>query len=110
MHPLNYAWEKFQIATFCLAGEDRMQSRIYAAYSAFHPVQLKDFENYPELHDKYREIMDRLTVVRTDREKGYVPATLESMADDEAREVATLIIELMFGIARARLEAAGNSN
>ena len=110
MDHLGYAWEKFQSAIFALAGDGRTQSRILSASRSFHVLQLKDFANYPELHDQYREITDRLTVVRTDPDKGYVPSTLESMSDDEAGEVATLIIEMAFGIARARLEAAKNSN
>jgi hypothetical protein len=110
MDRLGYAWEKFSTAIFSLAGEDRMRSRILSASKSFYVLQLSDFADYPELQEQYREIMDRLTAVRTDPATGHIPSTLESMSDDEAREIATLIIEMTFAIARQRLEIAKNSN
>jgi hypothetical protein len=109
MDALNYAWEKCSTAIVSLAGEGRMQSRILGASKSFYVLQLKDFADYPKLQQQYREIMNRLTAVR-DPVRGHIPSTLESMPDDEASKVATLIVELAFGIARARLEAAKNSN
>jgi hypothetical protein len=50
--------------------------------------------------------MNRLTSVEGLPGEGRVPATTKSMGDDEAEQVARLIIDFCFSIARARLEKA----
>jgi hypothetical protein len=107
--PLSYPWEKFSTAIYSLAGEGPLQKRIYAAYGSFHTLRPDNFTDHPDLRDQYEEIMGRLTAIKNP-EKGHVPATLEQMSDDEARKVATLIIEMAFAITSARLWAAKNSN
>ena len=102
--PLSYPWEKFSMALFSLAREGPLQSRLHGAYMSFHPLRAQDF-NDPGLRDRYQEIMRRLTAVKNS-EKGHVPATLEKMSDEEAGEVANLILDITFAIASARLEAA----
>jgi hypothetical protein len=58
----------------------------------------------------YREIMDRLTAqVEGYPGEGKVPSTLRQMNDDEANQVASLIIDFCFSVASARLDQARNS-
>ncbi|SRR6266436_10447331 len=96
MGDLRYANEKFHTAAYALARNGSLKKRLHSAYMSFHPIQAKDFAD-PELRALYEEIMRRLTVVE-DADKGYVPATLEKMTDEEADAVSSLIMELAFGI------------
>jgi len=110
MADLNYVWEKFSTAIYSLAGNGPMLERLRSAYLSFHPVQIADFNDDLELQADYREIMDRLTA----RAEGYpgegkVPSTLRQMSDDEANELANLIISFCFSVARARLDRARGS-
>lgn len=110
MADLSYVWEKFTTAVYSLAGSGPMQERLRSAYLSFHPVQVSDFDDDPELQADYREIMERLTA----RAEGYagegkVPSTLRQMSDEEADELANLIISFCFSVARARLDKARSS-
>jgi hypothetical protein len=108
MDPLAYPWEKFSNAVYALASEGPLQERILAAYMSFHVLTAKDFTD-PDLREQFEEIERRLTVVKDDPQKGFVPATLDRMSDAEAREVASLIVEMTFSIASERRLAAENS-
>lgn len=110
MADLNYVWEKFSTAVYSLAGNGPLQDRLRSAYLSFHPIRIADFDDDPEMQADYREIMDRLTA----RPEGYpgegkVPSTLRQMSDDEADELASLIIDFCFSVARARIEEARSS-
>jgi hypothetical protein len=110
MDPLSYPWQKFSSAIYSLAGEGSLQSRIGGAYATFHVLQVEHFKDHPDLWDQYQQIIDRLTVIKNPDE-GYAAATLEQMPDDEACEVITMILDLAFMIAEARLKKAHqNSN
>jgi hypothetical protein len=110
MADLNYVWEKFTIAIYALASHGRMQERLKSAYLSFHPIQVSDFDDDPELQANYREIMDRLTA----RAEGFpgegkMPSSLRQMNDEEADRLAELIINFCFSVARARIEEARKS-
>jgi len=100
MGELSYPYEKFYNAVSVLARSTRsIQDRIHSAYMSFHPISASDFKD-PEMASTYQEIMNRLTKVK-DAEKGYVPATLGQMDDDEASLIADKIVDLFAAIARA---------
>ncbi|SDG45597.1 hypothetical protein SAMN05216338_1001370 [Bradyrhizobium sp. Rc2d] len=110
MADLNYVWEKFSTAIYSLAGNGPMRERLRSAYLSFHPVRIADFDDDPEMQADYREIMDRLTAWSEGYPgEGKVPSTLRQMNDEEADEVADLIIDFCFSVARARIEQARNS-
>ncbi|OPH82380.1 hypothetical protein [Nitrobacter vulgaris] len=105
MADLSYVWEKFSTAVYSLAGNGRMQDRLWSAYSSFHPIQVSDFDNDPEMQSNFREIMNRLTAKAEGHAgEGKVPSTLRQMSDDEAVELSKSIIEFCFDVARARLD------
>ncbi|MCA6110467.1 hypothetical protein [Bradyrhizobium cenepequi] len=110
MADLNYVLEKFSTAIYSLAGNGPMQERLHSAYLSFHPVRISDFDDDPEMQADYREIMDRLTARAEGHPgEGKVPSTLRQMSDDEANQIADLIIDFCFSVARARIEQARNS-
>lgn len=109
MADLSYVWEKFSIAIYSLAGHGPMQERLHSAYLSFHPVRTSDFDDDPEMQADYREIMDRFTARAEGHPgEGKVPSTLRQMSDDEADELANLIVDFCFSVARARLEQVRN--
>ncbi|KGT80456.1 hypothetical protein MA20_07650 [Bradyrhizobium japonicum] len=84
-----------------------MQQRLRSAYLSFHPVRTSDFDNDPEMQAHYHEIVDRLTArAEGPPEEGKAPSTLRQISDDEADELAGLIIDFCFSVARARIEQA----
>ncbi|MER9278768.1 hypothetical protein [Mesorhizobium sp. M0522] len=90
---IEYALEKFTAVTGMMAtSSGRLQERLHSAYLTFHPVQERDFPT-DEMKSLYREIMERLTVVK-DPDAGYVPATLAVMSDDEAKVLADHVYDL----------------
>ncbi len=99
---LSYPFEKFMVAVDALAtSPERLQDRLHSAFMTFHTIRVEDFDD-PDMQSALNEIMDRLTKVR-DAEKGYVPATVEQMSDEDAKDVAELIFGLFMDIARVEL-------
>lgn len=96
---LAYPYEKFSSALEALATSSAtLQRRLEVAYLTFNPVKEDDFDD-DEMRSAYREIMESLTKIK-DPGRGYVPATLAQMNDEEAEAVAEKIYDLFFEISR----------
>jgi hypothetical protein len=65
------------------------------------PLHDRDFEGYPELLVRYQEIKKRLTHRPDFRGEGTVAATLRDMDDEEAVELAKLIVDFSYDLHKA---------
>lgn len=75
------------------------------AYMTFHPIRPEvDFKGHPDLQARYEAIMERLTADKSDEKHGYVPTTTERMSDEEAEEVARMLVDLESLVALAEQE------
>jgi len=88
-----YALEKLRLAIEGMAVSPRpLQLRLESAHLTFHPIREDDFPS-DGMKAIYRDLMDRLTAVK-DPSRGYVPATVAQLSDDEAEEIARMIVNL----------------
>ena len=90
---IEYASEKMWAALGTLAtSTEPLQERLMHAHLTFAPIRPDEDLPSDELKIAYKEIMDRLTADKSDREKGYVPTTTERMTDEEAYQVVDLLV------------------
>ena len=89
---LHYASEKLSNAIRYMACSNAtLQKRLEGAHEEFCTLEPADFPE--DMSKRHAEILSRLT-----KEQGSVPSTTVVMSDDEAYEVATLILDLFFAV------------
>lgn len=90
----SYEREKLSAAVNCLAASAApIQKRIEYAWMAMHTLKNHGFTNQDRASD-YEEIYERLTADKSDAQAGHVPTTCSRLSDDEAAEIAQMIVDL----------------
>jgi hypothetical protein len=100
---IEYASEKLVAAVHGMAASARsIQDRVQSAYLTFHPIRPeRDFPTR-ESRERYDRIMELITADKSDEARGYVPTTVSKMSDEQAEEVARLIVDLADHVNAAR--------
>lgn len=90
----NYTWEKFFTAVLILAtGQSSLQERLADAYiSALMRLGLEDIPK--DMHNEFEEIQKSLTRVKPIGDEGSVNATIRTMGEIEAGQLAEKIVSL----------------
>ena len=104
---LSYQSEKLTNAVRALAIlSGSIQSRLENAFLAAHTLDVHQFpESEPEMCESWDEIRARLNAVAASQpEDGTLQATLREMDNDEAEEIAKMIVDLYFEVESARRE------
>ena len=90
---LDYAYEKFSIAIRGMASSPQnIKDRICNAHLHFHTLKLDDLPQ--DSRWKYEDLITKLTSVRAKENEGSVRASLDAMSDNEAEELARVIVDL----------------
>lgn len=90
----DYEREKLGNAVDALAASAApIQKRLEYAFTAFHTLMAHGFTD-SERAAEFKVITDRLTADKSDNEAGHVPTTTARLTDDEAVEIAQLIVDL----------------
>jgi hypothetical protein len=90
----DYEREKLGNAVDALAASAApIQKRLEYAFTSMHTMMAHGFTD-PEREAEFAEIIKRLTADKSDEEAGFVPTTCAKMSDDEAVEIAQLIVDL----------------
>ncbi|GFE49979.1 hypothetical protein So717_17320 [Roseobacter cerasinus] len=96
----DYPREKYQAAISELTGLGTIHKRLKNAYGCFHPVREDHFSD-EQLKGRHNAIIDALTAHETkDVEIGHVNNTLAKISEDEALDIATMIVELHYDLMR----------
>ena len=91
MSELDYVSQALEKAIYALkAGPGQIRKGMIAAHKEWHPITVDKLP--AELKDDWQSIIDRLTVVKDD-EQGHVPATIDSLSDDDLNELAMDIMD-----------------
>jgi len=90
---IDYAYEKFSIAIRGMASSPQnIKDRIRNAHLHFHTLKSDDLPQDSRL--KYENLTTKLTSVRAKENEGSVRASLDAMSDNEAEELARVIVDL----------------
>jgi hypothetical protein len=97
----SYAAEKLSLTVHALAdGKGRIQERLINAYVSqgmrMGAVNAEKFD--PDLADDMRDFHERMTKVHSDNDMGYIHNTVMAMSEDEASEMASELVELMWRV------------
>lgn len=90
MSELDYVSQTLAKAVLVLGRPGGIAERMKAAYAEWHPITADKLP--AELRNKWQSIIDRLTVVKDD-EQDHVPATIDSLSDDDLNELAMDIMD-----------------
>ena len=90
MSELDYVSQTLAKAVLALGRPGGIAERMKSAHREWHPITA---DKVPaELRKKWQSIIDRLTVVKDD-EQGHVPATIDSLSDDDLNDLAMDIMD-----------------
>ena len=99
--PISHAWEKLMTAVMGMARSPLpIQQRVRDA--VVYNVMLIRPENLPpdmEYQSPFEEIMQRCTSQEPEGDEGQIEASTSRMSDEEAAEVAGLIVDLYDNVA-----------
>jgi hypothetical protein len=108
---LSYTYEKLHLATRALATgandiRDRLESAAISTMMLDVSPQDQQFDfPTPELRDKFRSVRERMTRVEARGDEGRIRATLRTLSDEEAEQIATDLFDLFVDIAERDAEA-----
>jgi len=90
---LGYAYEKFNLVLKEMASSPQsIKDRIYNAYFHFHALKSDDLPQ--SSRQKYNKLMTKLTSVPAEENEGGVRASLNAMPDNQAEDLARIIVDL----------------
>ena len=88
-----YVHEKLSNAVSTLAtGSGRIKERLLDAFIGMHTLYGKQYDG--DIGSGLTELFDRLTAVRATADEGDVAATINAMSENEAVELAYLIVRI----------------
>lgn len=98
---LDYACEKFGTALrFMASSPANIKDRIHSAYLEINLVKLEDLPQ--DSRNEYEDLMGKLTSVTAIGDEGKLRASLDAMSEEEATELAKVIVDLHDNVIIAR--------
>ncbi|WP_105418541.1 hypothetical protein [Neorhizobium sp. T25_27] len=95
-----YFREKLSAGVSCLVGLGSIKDRLANAFISMITVSPGGFSD-PEMGNRYAEIYARVTAQDAVSDEGKIMATLGSISDEEAAEIAHDVFELHTAMQRA---------
>jgi hypothetical protein len=98
MATLDYVWEKLYQATHGLAvGQGNIKERLFNAFLSLNVLHDDDFP--AELQESFGALVEQITRVEPRGGEGTIQATINTIDDDEAAQMAETIVSLYNAIA-----------